>query len=354
MSHSLLHQPSQRGSLPVMGHLPVMLTCTMGKIIAVRDRAGKAAVDRIRWKVLGLTLLAGVFGCVLPGTTSPTPFVFPTPNLTLTAIQERIDSGTPPADEATSAPTATPTELATEGAPTAFPTAAPEGGIRENGSPLTALPLSEPPTVDGDLAGWPADRSSISEVVYGASNWTGGSDTSASFVLGWDSANLYLGARVNDDAFVQTSSGRTLFRGDSLELLLDTSLAADFDSSNLSLDDFQIGLSPGDFNGRAAEAYRWFPRSQEASLSSPVVASQRAEDGYVVEASLPWSVFGLVPEAGDCFGFALSVSDNDLAGTAVQQTMVSSVATRSLTDPTSWGTLILGGGVACRTASSEG
>jgi hypothetical protein len=56
---------------------------------------------------------------------------------------------------------------------------------------------------------------------------------------------------------------------------------------------------------------------------------------------IPWTVFGVTAEAGDRFGFALSVSDNDLTGAPVQQSMVSNVSSRTLTNPTTWGTLIL-------------
>ena len=44
---------------------------------------------------------------------------------------------------------------------------------------------------------------------------------------------------------------------------------------------------------------------------------------------------------GNEYGFALSVSDNDLSEVAVQQSMVSSSSGRLLTDPTTWGILRL-------------
>jgi hypothetical protein len=49
----------------------------------------------------------------------------------------------------------------------------------------------------------------------------------------------------------------------------------------------------------------------------------------------------VTPLAGGRYGFALSLSDNDVAGSSTFQSMVSSVDTRELTDPTTWGTLIL-------------
>jgi hypothetical protein len=39
----------------------------------------------------------------------------------------------------------------------------------------------------------------------------------------------------------------------------------------------------------------------------------------------------------------VSVSDNDAVGTAAQQSMVSSVSSRTLLNPTTWGTMVLAG-----------
>jgi hypothetical protein len=72
------------------------------------------------------------------------------------------------------------------------------------------------------------------------------------------------------------------------------------------------------------------------------VAGKATPQGYDLEARIPWTTFSLTPAEGARYGFALSISDNDLAGTAAQQSMVSSVSTRKLTNPTTWGTLALG------------
>ena len=62
---------------------------------------------------------------------------------------------------------------------------------------------------------------------------------------------------------------------------------------------------------------------------------------YRVEAAIPWNVFELSPVNGTHYGFCMSVSDNDNPGENAQQSMVSNVATRHLTDPTTWGDLQL-------------
>ena len=56
-----------------------------------------------------------------------------------------------------------------------------------------------------------------------------------------------------------------------------------------------------------------------------------------MEAAIPWNVFETKPTAGQHMGFAISISDDDTPGTTEQQSMVSNVGTRRLTDPTTWG-----------------
>ena len=69
--------------------------------------------------------------------------------------------------------------------------------------------------------------------------------------------------------------------------------------------------------------------------------ASRAGDagGYIFEVAIPWSFFSITPVAGQHFGMALNSSDDDAPGTALQQSMTSSVSTRKLLDPTSWGTI---------------
>ena len=161
------------------------------------------------------------------------------------------------------------------------------------------------------------------------------------FALGWDSGYLYLAANVTDDVHAQTQHGELIFRGDILEVLLDKDLAGDFDSTALSADDYQLGLSPGALSGDSPEAYLWFPAGKAGKPAGVVLAARQAGAGYSLEAAIPWSLFGLTPGGGLRLGFAVSGSDNDALGTADQQSMISSAPARKLADPTTWGTLVL-------------
>jgi hypothetical protein len=90
-------------------------------------------------------------------------------------------------------------------------------------------------------------------------------------------------------------------------------------------------------------AYRWYPASLAGIPAGVTLKAVRTDEGYDLEARIPWSALGgVTPAEGSSFGFALSLSDNDRAGQALQQSMVSTVRGRMLTNPTTWGTLTLG------------
>jgi LysM repeat protein len=199
------------------------------------------------------------------------------------------------------------------------------------------------PVIDGDLSEWGVLANTAGAIVYGAGNWSGSRDLSAAFSLGWDATNLYLAVSVRDDVHSQTQNGEGIFRGDSVEFLLDGVLQSDRQQEKLSGDDYQIGLSPGDLIAETvpAQAYLWFPDGQTGPLAAAMIAATATADGYILEASVPWDVLGIEPASGEEYRFTLSVSDNDLSGLARQQSMVSSTAARELTDPTTWDQLRL-------------
>ncbi len=241
--------------------------------------------------------------------------------------------------------TTTATPIGTPASPSGTPPAIATTGdlnTRPNGSPVTAAYFTTLPVIDGDLSEWTTTEYTADQTVPSAGeNWTGASDVSAKYYIGWDANYLYLAVRRTDDAFVQVSWGRYMYRGDDVEIQLDTDLAGDYYTTSMSSDDYQIGLSPGNFGSIEPEAYRWFPRYLESWITAAEVEAKLTDAGYDLEAKIPWSAFGVSPLGGSRYGFALSLSDNDAAGVSTWQSMVSSVNTRRLTDPTTWGTLIL-------------
>lgn len=303
-------------------------------------------------------------GCSLPLRATPTPFVFPTPNLTMTALfnptliipptvtpQPAGDTAqiatSPVATATVSAPTAT--SATSTPAVTATSTSLPSARA---GTTIKALYVSTPPDLDGTWDEWNATAYPAKFVVFGKGNWTGSDDLEGSFRVAWDAKYLYVAAKVIDDTYVQIAKNENIYKGDSIEILLDTNVQGDYNSNFLSGDDYQLGISAGDAGcvgastlpcvGGKQQAYRWFPTGS-AGTNTDVKISQNWSAGvYRIEAAIPWSAFGVTsPNTGTHYGFAFSVSDDDQKGKQSQDTMVSSAPNRVLVDPTTWGDLVL-------------
>jgi hypothetical protein len=211
---------------------------------------------------------------------------------------------------------------------------------------VAVVRLSGSVKIDGDLSDWPEITTVTSAYrVFAAESWDGSEDLTAVWHLTYDDTNLYIGVDVTDDTHVQTQSGNQIFRGDSVDIQFDTDRAGDY-AAQLSPDDYQITLSPGDFGGLPPSAFRFQGTADNRILDAPgghhvTVAAQATERGYVLEAAIPWSDLNVTPEAGFVMGVALNANDDDVPGTAVQEVMMSHVSTRTLRNPTGWGTLTL-------------
>lgn len=277
-----------------------------------------------------------------------------------TAVERTLAAMTPVAGGTATAPAPAPTDTPfapataaplpsdTSAAPTTEPaTAIPatEALARPNGAVLSAVRRDTAPNIDADQSDWPADLPyAIDQIVHDpGSDWHGAGDQLGRFNVMWDQSSLYVFVMIDDDTHVQADSGATLYRGDSLELQFDADLAGDFNTAELNTDDYQIGLSPGASRVNP-ETYFWnpFARRGHPTGISLATRSTGGNGGYIAEFAVPWSLFGIQPAAGSRFGFALNSSDNDNPDTQAQQSMISSVITRELLNPTTWGTLALG------------
>jgi hypothetical protein len=226
--------------------------------------------------------------------------------------------------------------------PTPLPTESYKGPGMRSGESIAAEYLENPPKINGDLGDWGVNIYQVPYVVFGSSNWEDKNDLSATIVIGWDEVNLYVGVRVKDDKYVQKSHGSQIYLGDSIEILIDTDVASDYYLTSLNHDDYQLGISPGNpAKGKNLVAYLWYPRSFEREISQVEVGVLGTERGYHIECAIPWKIFGISPYNNQHFGFVFSVSDNDDSSKAIQQTMISNVNTRRLTDPSTWGDLTL-------------
>ncbi|MGV8025550.1 MAG: sugar-binding protein [Anaerolineaceae bacterium] len=289
---------------------------------------------------LAVVLLVLITACNFPFFKEEPQSIFDQPAQTLTAMFAAFPTPT----AGTAIQIASPASTALSATQTTAPVAT-NANVERSAQRVVAKYLSKKPVFDGDWGDW--KQSTIAYpayyVVYGLKAWENDSDCEASFILGWDESFLYVGVKVKDDTYVQNATGAEIFRGDGIELLIDTDLAGDFYSESLNEDDFQIGIAPGkgSING-AKEAYLWYPVSKKGSISDQIDITSTSTAGiYRVEARIPWSVLQITPQAGMRLGFEFSVSDNDNPAENVQQTMVANIATHAFLNPTTWGEIIL-------------
>ena len=294
-------------------------------------------------------------GCNLPINLTPTPFVFPTPNLTMTAIFN-LPVSVPP--------TVTPlTNQSSEGQPLVISSQLPQKPTVTSASQLPAAStptpiltptagtpqpakaaayLSTPPTIDGNWAEWTTTQYPVSWVVFGKDKWNGSKDLGGAYRIGWDNTYLYLAVKITDDVYSQLETGTNIYKGDSIELLFNTNPSTASSTQGLTESDYQIGISPGNpAPGKNPEAFLWFPTDKTGSLTDVKIGAQAMTGGYRIEAAIPWTTFGVTPASGQQYGFAVSISDDDQPNTAVQEKMISSAPKRNLVDPTTWGVLSL-------------
>jgi hypothetical protein len=321
--------------------------------------------------VAGLTLVSSMLACGLPTAGGPPPVVLPT--LTETKVAPATPTGLPTSQPIpTLAPPASPTispqpvQAPTQIPPTLVPTYTPlptytalptyttvpthtpvptvsyAGPGKRQGISIPAVFMSVKPVINADFSEWNMQKYSVNYVVFGSANWTGSADLSGKLMVGWDNDKLYIAIKVVDDTYVQNAHGAQLFKGDSLDILVDTNVSGDYYLRALNGDDFQLGISPGSPQaGNNMEAYLWYPTARAGSVTNIIMEAYQLDDGYRLEAAIPWSIFGVIPYVGQHFGFAFSLSDDDQLGTTTQQSMTSTLSTRKLTDPTTWGDLTL-------------
>jgi hypothetical protein len=185
-----------------------------------------------------------------------------------------------------------------------------------------------PPGITGDIGrllrvpGW-VEVHGAESVAAGADKWKGDADLSGSLVLGWDPANLYVAARVRDSILSQSFSGEAMWQGDHLLVLLDVPRQEGVRDKGKII---QIGISPGNFKpgGLPPEVFQWTPK--RASVAGARVGAQKADNGYQIEAAIPWKSLGVDQVArGMRIGYDVGFSDSDQIGEAIQDKVTSLV-----------------------------
>jgi len=167
--------------------------------------------------------------------------------------------------------------------------------------PLRAL-AGPAPIIDGDLGDWsgPWDVRITHSMLADARRVDSDADCSARIRFRYAPDALYLAAWVTDDVLRFPKPGaEKWWEKDSVELWVDS---------------VQIGLNLDPKAGCAVRSTaRLFP---EAAAAVRVVRDARDGKGYIVEARLPWSIFGRgAPRPGERLRLAIGVNDADDAGT---------------------------------------
>jgi hypothetical protein len=142
-------------------------------------------------------------------------------------------------------------------------------------------------------------------------------------------------------------------------------VADDYTSKLLSADDFRIGMSgathsPSNNNPKMyvyspfekAGIPNWVTVAARSfcEVTSPYQCYQSGAPtnkyidytGYTFESAIKWSSLGVTPSAGNHYGFAFSVNDNDQVSKLLQEKGISSVNDPNVFfDPTTWADLEL-------------
>jgi GH18 family chitinase len=203
-------------------------------------------------------------------------------------------------------------------------------------------------TIDGVIDDWSASPDFVlnnsSQLAYSLApkSWAGPQDLSAQAWAGWTPDGLYFAFKVLDDVHVQTKADSDLWHGDHMELQFDTLLEKDYTNPGMNDDDYQIGVSLGDFDKVPPVAYAWFNGPEApGAVDSIQMAYTVTEGGYILEVFIPKdSLAGITLEEGATLGMNISPSDTDNAGQG-QKAMLSTSAIRTYADPKTFGKITL-------------
>lgn len=140
-------------------------------------------------------------------------------------------------------------------------------------------------------------------VTYGFEKWRSEYDLSGKYYLASQPGAIQILIEVTDDVVRQNFVGDASLRGDHVEIWF----ADDYGSR------YQLGLSPGNFGSNPPEALLWFAKSSSVAkhkLGEVVIKSRRTEQGYILEARIPMTVFGGM-KLEDITKFSIVLSDSD-------------------------------------------
>jgi len=197
-----------------------------------------------------------------------------------------------------------------------------------------------PIKIDADVSDWKTGgkvfigekENLIYEAVKG--NWNGASDLSCHARFAWNEDGLYALFEVLDDKIVQNYVKEQMINGDHIEFWLDTDYESDEALPYATDDDYQIGISPGNFSDVEKSIWVFVPSSfDQSKIKSVEYAVKRTESGYIVEMFYPNGFFdNFTPHAGKKIRLNIDPSDTD-SDSNTQETLLSSSICRQYGNP---------------------
>jgi hypothetical protein len=218
------------------------------------------------------------------------------------------------------------------------------------GPEISAVRLSTGLTINGDPSDWPNNTPTFDSNVLVAGN-----DTSllGHWGLAWDDTHFYVIVAVTDATALQTheSDPAQLFKGDGVSFEFGTAAPENGDAA-LEQGDKHVLIGPANFNDDTVISAINVPDGKvfvrgTNTIQGLEAATVKTNDGYVIEAAIPWSTLGAKGVAdGSKFGMNLNVSDSVPNGPKAGElsSMVSNNPQRKGNDASFrgiWGTLTL-------------
>ncbi|UUZ97098.1 hypothetical protein LJK87_02480 [Paenibacillus sp. P25] len=166
-------------------------------------------------------------------------------------------------------------------------------------------------TADGvldDLTGVPSVNLTADGTVQ-MKGYAGPEDLSGQVWVTWDRNNLYMSARIHDDAFTQPGVADGMWQGDGLQFSVSPGMPGE------ASEWYEYGIA---LTGKGPQVYRWItPKGQTDGLVSNAQLTVKRDETVkdtIYELALPWSELKpILPDDG-LLSFSFLVNDNDGQG----------------------------------------
>ena len=182
--------------------------------------------------------------------------------------------------------------------------------------------VDPPITIDGKLDDWaevpnPILLNKPEQVTYGKDMWTGPDDLSGVIRLAYRAGGLFIAAEITDDTVNMPYRARDIWKGDHINLWMDTSPAQDPNRKMFGRGQFHVVFNPGTLGGvngkgEVTDPEIYVYRPEGLPQEGGQIVSRRTEKGYIIEAFLPWERVG-IPAArmNQDVNFEVAISEAD-------------------------------------------